>query len=106
MFSGNIAVRTNDGHSIINNLGQRMNLPRDIKIGNHVWIGMNSTILKGAHIATGGIVGANSVVTKQFNDEYTIIAGDPAIVIKSGGYDWRRERGFKFSPEDFRNYEF
>lgn len=106
MFSGNIVLRTTDGHAIINSSGERINPPKDIKIDNHVWIGMNSMILKGTHIATGCIVGANSIITKKFDTPYTMIGGNPAKSIKSNiDYDWKRERGFNFTESDYRNYK-
>ena len=50
-------------------------------IGDNVWVGENVSILMGATIGTGCIVGANSVVNKEFPD-YCIIAGTPARIIK------------------------
>lgn len=61
-------------------------------------------ILKGTHIATGCIIGANSVVTKRFDTTYTMIAGNPAKSIKNIDYDWKREKGFNFIANDYRNY--
>ena len=52
-----------------------------IEIGDDVWIGMDSKILSGSKIATGCIVGANTVISKQFDEPYSIIAGNPAKVI-------------------------
>lgn len=105
MLSGNIVLRTTDGHAIIDKNGRRLNLPKDIIIGNHVWIGMNAMILKGSSIPDNSIVGANSVVTKIFQkkDTTTIyIAGNPAKVIKQNKDYWIREKGFDFKPEDYK----
>lgn len=103
MLSGNIVIRTTDGHAIINSKGKRINPPKNIKIDNHVWVGMNSMILKGTHIAKGCIVGANSVVSHLFSNPYTIIAGNPAKKIrKKEKFDWNRKRGFDFSENDYR----
>jgi acetyltransferase-like isoleucine patch superfamily enzyme len=103
MLSGNITIRTTDGHSIINQKGERINIPQNINIGSHVWIGMNCTLLKGTNIEKGCIVGANSVVTKHFRGSYKIIAGNPAKVVNSKEeFDWKREKGFDFKSEDFR----
>ena len=54
---------------------------KPVKIGNKVWIGFNSIILKGVNIGEGAIVGAGSVVTKDI-PPYTIVAGNPAKIIR------------------------
>jgi acetyltransferase-like isoleucine patch superfamily enzyme len=50
-------------------------------IGNDVWIGHGAFILPGISIGDGAIVGACSVVTKDV-EPYTIVAGNPARIIK------------------------
>lgn len=50
-------------------------------IGNDVWIGARVIILPGVKIGNGCIIGAGSVVTKDFPD-YAIGGGDPARVLK------------------------
>jgi len=50
-------------------------------IGNDVWIGCNSTILRGVAIGDGAVIGANSLVTKDI-PPYAIAVGSPANVIK------------------------
>lgn len=50
-------------------------------IGNDVWIGSRVTILPGARIGNGSIVGASAVVSKNV-PEYCIVGGVPAKVIK------------------------
>ena len=50
-------------------------------IGNDVWIGSNSIILRGIEIGNGAIIGAGSVVTKDV-PPYAIFAGVPAKLIK------------------------
>ena len=54
----------------------------DIFISDDVWIGGNSTFLKGVKIGRGSIVAAGAVLTKSF-PPYSIIGGVPAKVIKS-----------------------
>ena len=56
--------------------------PKRVKIGSNVWIGSNVTILPGVEIGDGVVVGAGSVVTKNV-PEYSIVAGNPAKVIKT-----------------------
>lgn len=50
-------------------------------IGNDVWVGANSVILKGRRIGDGAIIGAGAVVTKDV-PSYAIVAGNPAKIIK------------------------
>ena len=50
-------------------------------IDDDVWIGVNVTITPGRHLSRGTIVGAGSVVTKDF-PEYSIIGGNPARIIR------------------------
>ena len=64
----------------INKQGMRKgDLP--IIIGDDVWIGEKAIILKSVNIGNGWVVGAGSVVTKDALP-YTVIAGNPATVIK------------------------
>lgn len=55
--------------------------PAPVVIGNNVWIGMNSVIMRGVHIGDNVIIGANSVVTKDIPAN-TVAAGIPCKVIK------------------------
>lgn len=51
-----------------------------IQIGNNVFIGMKTTILKGVHVGNNVIIGANSLVNKNIPDN-CVVAGNPARVI-------------------------
>ena len=53
-----------------------------IKIGSFCWVGMNVVILPSIELGDFTIVGAGSIVTKNFSDGYCVIAGNPAKVIK------------------------
>ncbi len=52
-----------------------------VVIGERVWIGFNSIILRGVTIGDNAIIGAGSVVVKDVSPN-TIVAGNPAQVIK------------------------
>lgn len=52
----------------------------EVTIEDDVWIGANSTILKGVTIGKAAVVGAGSVVTKNV-DAFTIVAGNPAKAV-------------------------
>jgi len=52
-----------------------------IKIQDRVWIGFNSTVLKGVTIGEGAVVGAGSVVVKDV-PPFVVVAGNPARIVK------------------------
>lgn len=52
-----------------------------VKIGNNVFIGMNTVILPGVTIGNNVIVGAGSIVTKDVPDN-VVVAGNPAKIIR------------------------
>ena len=54
---------------------------KPIIIKKNAWIGTRSIILKGVTIGEGSIVAAGSVVTKNVPN-YTLVAGNPAIIKK------------------------
>jgi acetyltransferase-like isoleucine patch superfamily enzyme len=54
---------------------------KEVVIGDDVWVGANSTILKGVTIGRAAIVGAGSVVTSDI-PAFTIVAGNPAKIIR------------------------
>ena len=83
-FSYEIIIRTTDGHTIIDNdskniINQQKNA---CIIGDNSWIGLRSIINKNVQLAHDTIVGSGSVITKKFTKPYTIIAGNPAKIIK------------------------
>jgi acetyltransferase-like isoleucine patch superfamily enzyme len=91
MLSRNVEIRTSDGHIIIDRIsGNRINFPESVRLHNHVWIGANVTILKGAEIKENSIIGIGSIVTSMI-PEYCIAAGVPAKVLKTD-VNWIRER--------------
>ncbi|WP_424320464.1 acyltransferase [Lacticaseibacillus chiayiensis] len=76
----NVTIRDSDNHTVIRE-GFKKSKP--ILIEDHVWIGMNATVLKGVVIGTGAIVAAGAVVTKNV-PAHSLVAGVPAKVIKKG----------------------
>jgi acetyltransferase-like isoleucine patch superfamily enzyme len=55
---------------------------RPVVIGDNVWIGAFATILPGVVIGSGSVIGTGAVVTKSV-PENTLVAGNPARVIRS-----------------------
>lgn len=50
-------------------------------IGNDVWIGINSIVMRGVTIGNGAVIAANSVVTRDVAP-YSIVGGIPARHLK------------------------
>ena len=76
MIGANVSIGDTDDHP------ERLHTePLPVIIGNNVFIGMNSIILKGVTIGDNTIVGAGSVVTKSLPAN-CVAAGVPCRVIK------------------------
>jgi acetyltransferase-like isoleucine patch superfamily enzyme len=91
MFSNKIDIRVGDSHAIFDiETGKRINEGRDVLIGNHVWIGSDSKILKGAKLNDGCIIGSGSIVTGNVEKD-SIYTGIPAKKVKEN-IRWTRER--------------
>lgn len=60
----------------------------DVIIGEYIWVGNNSSIVKGARIPNHAIVSSKSYVNKDLsaNGEGVLIAGAPAKIIREGYY--------------------
>ena len=52
-----------------------------VVIESKVWVGFDVTILKGVTVGEGAVIGAKSVVTKNV-EPWTVVAGNPAVVVK------------------------
>lgn len=77
-ISWDVLITDTDYHSIN---GKSCTSPT--KIGDHVWIGCKSIILKGVNVGDGAIIAAGAVVTKDVPSN-ALVAGNPAKVIKYG----------------------
>jgi len=59
-----------------------------VRICHDAWIGAGAMVLRGVTVGEGGIVAAGAVVTKDV-PPYTIVAGNPAIVVRELSGDER-----------------
>lgn len=83
LVSWNTWICDSDFHMIQDIKTGEMSQPDGyVKIGNHVWICANNSILKGSIIPDNCIIGAHSLVKGRFSDSNSIIAGSPAKIIK------------------------
>lgn len=76
-ISSGVTIRDSDNHSINGNAV----IAAPIVIEDHVWIGLNATILKGVRIGSGSVVAAGAVVTSDV-PRNSLVGGVPAKVIK------------------------
>ena len=86
MIGGGVTIVDTDFHSMSYTdwftLNDEKNMKRKtVIIGDNVFIGMNSIILKGVTIGNGAVIGAGSVVSKNI-PEGEVWAGNPAQFIK------------------------
>ena len=74
----NAVITDADWHIDDNRSGE----PKEVTIGNNVWLGYGSIVLKGVNIGDNAVIGAGSIVTKDIPSN-VIAAGNPCRVIKS-----------------------
>lgn len=92
MFAYDIDIRTGDSHSIIDlKTNKRTNFAKNVSFGNHIWVAAHCLILKGCSIPDGCVVATGSVLTKSIESTDTVVAGNPAKIVKNG-ISWERER--------------
>ena len=84
LIASDTLMMSSDMHSIVDvQTGCRINPAADITISDRVWLAFNSTVLKGASIGAGAVIGYRSTVNSPI-PENSLAAGSPARVLKSG----------------------
>lgn len=87
LLGGGVKIYDTDFHSLnyedrrINNHDKENSVSKPIRIGNDVFIGAGTIVLKGVTIGSRSIIGAGSVVTHSI-PEGEIWAGNPAKLIR------------------------
>ena len=64
-----------------------------VEVGHDVWIGHGAIILPGRNVGTGAVIAAGCIVTRDV-PAYTIVAGNPAKIIRRR-FDERTEERLK-----------
>ena len=82
VIASGVNIVDSNGH-IVNSCDRTIERddPKEIIIGNNVWIGMNCMVLKGTMIGNNCVVAAGSVVKGCFPDN-CVISGNPAEKIR------------------------
>ncbi len=81
-----VTIADSDLHTIIENGEEQARCSKGIEIGNHVWIGIGSKILKDVKIGDKSIVLPGSTVTEDIPGG-VIVGGNPATILKYN-IDW------------------
>jgi acetyltransferase-like isoleucine patch superfamily enzyme len=99
MLSDEILIQAGDQHSIWNlDLISVSNADQaPIIVGEHAWIGRRATLLPGAQVGCGAIVGTASVVTGEI-PPFGLAVGVPARIIRER-VTWSRNIAW-FSPSE------
>lgn len=90
LLSWDILMMDSDFHSIYNSAKERINDDKPIVVGDNVWIGCRTTILKGASIAPNSVVAACSLVTKSLSKSNSIYGGNSSEPIKNN-ITWEKD---------------
>ncbi|HZK33796.1 MAG TPA: acyltransferase [Bacillota bacterium] len=83
----NTTITDTDFHHIIYPDGTENGISMPIKIGDKVWIGCNTTILKGITIGENSVIGANTLVNKDVPPN-SLAVGNPMKIVRED-IDWR-----------------
>ena len=82
LLSWDCLIMDTDFHKIYDFDSKYINEPSQVIIGNNVWIGCRSLILKGVKIEDGTIVAAASTVTKSITQSNIVLGGNPNRILK------------------------
>lgn len=84
-ISTGVCIESGDGHNIFDlTTGKNVSKNEDIFIGDAVWLGRDSHILKGSIVNTGSIIGSAAVLTGKHTNTGEVWAGVPARCVRSG----------------------
>lgn len=83
-----VIILDTDFHETVNiETGERSIPSKEIRIGKNNWVGIRTLVLKGAVTPNFCVIGANSILNKKYDfPEYSIIAGNPIKLFKTGYY--------------------
>ena len=90
MLSSDVYVSLSDIHPIYDRAtGARINPAASVEIGDHVWLGLRSMVMKGSRIGDGAVGAAGALVSGEVEPD-CVVGGAPARVLRRGVV-WRRD---------------
>ncbi|MFT5887467.1 MAG: acetyltransferase-like isoleucine patch superfamily enzyme [Zhongshania sp.] len=104
MMANGVYITDSDWHEMYDR-SQRSTAVTPVHIGNNVWLGDRSTVLKGVTIGDNSVVAACAVVTRDVPAN-VIVAGNPAVVVKEldVGREMKTRADFFADPEGLEKY--
>ena len=101
LFAGSITFWGRNDHIIYDTkTKKRVNVDKDIIIGNSNWICQNTTFLPKGQIGNNCVVGYGSIINRRLIKDNTLIAGMPAKIRKKH-INWSRSSDYDL--KDFEN---
>ena len=89
LLSNNIEIHNTDYHYIFDDNNNIQKTEKSIIIHKNVWIGLRTVILKGTEVSENCVIGACSLLSGKYMNYNSIIAGNPAKIIKNDIY-WKK----------------
>lgn len=89
VISWDVLIMDTDQHGVFDATGRQINAAMPVKIGNAVWIGCRSLVLKGVEIADGVVVAAASTLTRSVASSNVVAGGRPVRVLRKN-IRWRQ----------------
>jgi len=90
LIAPGVPIRSGDSHAILRE-GKRCNPARPVRLAQHIWLAEGAVVLKGVSLAPHCVVATRAVVSRSFDQEGCVLAGNPARAVKSG-ISWRADR--------------
>jgi len=77
LISWDCLFMDSDFHKIFDENDNLINPNKSILVGDKVWIGCRTSVLKGSEIANNSVIGSNSVVAKNISKKSGLYVGNP-----------------------------
>ncbi len=80
LISWDNIIMDTDSHDILDLYSNnKLNLDKNISIGDDVWIGCRCTILKGSKIGNKTVISSNSIINYDYSDKENVVLGGNPI---------------------------